>query len=71
MVKVGIAIGLVFLVAALSVFGSPFFAVLLLVPAGILAFAFLGGAVVAEETGPEDSRKEPGPPKTSEAGQQN
>ena len=49
-----------FFVAALSVFGSPFFAVLLLVPAIILAFAFPGRSGSGRGTGPEF--REPGPP---------
>lgn len=57
MLKVIIAIGLVFLVAALTVFGSPFFAVLLLIPAvllyGVLTAASAG---VEEETGDADAQ---------------
>ncbi|MBN8869481.1 MAG: hypothetical protein J0H66_06330 [Solirubrobacterales bacterium] len=64
MVKVGIAIALVFLFAALSVFGSPFFAILLLIPAVMIYLALVGGAVVAEEAGDD---AESGSPEASKA----
>jgi hypothetical protein len=66
MVKVGIAIALIFLFAALSVFGSPFFAILLLIPAVMIYLVLVGGAVVAEETGNEDRGDPSRPPESSE-----
>lgn len=43
MLKISFAIGLILLVAALSVFGSPFFAALFVVPALIIYFVIAGG----------------------------
>jgi len=57
-VKVGIAIALVLAIAALSVFGSPLFAILLVAPAALIYTAWAGGAVAAatpEEGSAEDS----------------
>ena len=55
--KVGIAIALIFAIAAFSVFGSPFFAILLVAPAALLFSAYAGGAVV-KATGEEGSTEE-------------
>lgn len=57
MVKVGIAIALVLAVAALSVFGSPFFAILFVAPAALLYTAWAGGAI-ASATPDEEAAEE-------------
>lgn len=54
-----IAIGLVFLIAALSVLGSPFFAILLLAPAALLYLALAGASAVVEEEPGEGDRSAP------------
>jgi hypothetical protein len=70
MVKIAIAIGLIFLLAAFSVFASPFFAILLVLPAIMIVLALTGAAVVSEETGEgvEGDEREPDPTNTSRAG---
>lgn len=60
--KVAAAIGMVFLIAALAVFGSPFFAALLFVPALLFYFALVGTAVVTDDEAPGDTSPADEPP---------
>ncbi len=55
--KVGIAIILIFIIAAFSVFGSPIFAILFVAPIALLFSAYAGGAVL-KATGEEGSTEE-------------